>query len=130
MDRRRRGGGSRGRVLFYRSVRALPGSDTSISTTPRTTHGPLLRDLRKGIDGRLQPPVVGDEPRSSPPPHEAESPAADHRAEGTADESARLHPLPAHAAEVRQVADPAPFGGRHEDALPRPVVLRPVVRVA
>src|SRR4029077_3077418 len=32
-DRRRRDGTSRGRVLFYRSVRALPGSDTSITTT-------------------------------------------------------------------------------------------------
>jgi hypothetical protein len=80
------------------------GSDSTISTLQRTTHGPLLRDLRQGIDGRFQPPVIGDEPRSSPPSHETEPPAPRHRAEGSADEGARLHPLPTHAVEVGEVA--------------------------
>ena len=71
------------------------GPDTLHHDLQRTTHGPLLRDLRQGVDGRLQPPVVGDEPRSSPPPHAAEPPAARHRRQGHADEVARLHPLPA-----------------------------------
>jgi hypothetical protein len=30
----------------------------------RTTHGPLLRDLRQVINGWVQPAVVGPEPRS------------------------------------------------------------------
>ena len=71
-------------MLFYRSVRARPARTPPSRPASRTTHGPLLRDLRQGVDGRLQPPVVGDEPRPRPPPLPAEPPAARHRAEGRA----------------------------------------------
>src|SRR6185369_8392084 len=86
------------RVLFYRSVGPLPGRPLPADLPLRTTHGPLLRDLRQGLDGRLQPAVVGDEPRSSPPPHAAESPAPPHRREGHAYPRARLHTLPPNPA--------------------------------
>src|SRR4029079_19602298 len=93
-------------ILPLRS--GLSGSATSIPTIQRTTHGPLLRDLRQGFDGLLHPPVGGDEPRSSPPPHEAQSPAPRHRGQGHPDQVARLHPLPTHASQVGQVTSDRP----------------------
>src|SRR5262245_2384016 len=72
---------------------------TLVHHTPRTTHGPLLRDLRQGVDGRVQPAVVGHEPRPRASPLQAEPAAARHRAEGHARQGARLHALPAHPAQ-------------------------------
>ena len=125
-------GGVGGRVLFYRSVRARPGPRHSNSDHQRTTHGPFLRDLRQGIDGRLQPAVVGDEPRPSPPTHAAEPSAARHRREGHPDEGARLHPLPAHPAQGGEVRRPrtARSGVAPGSALPGPAALGRIGRPA
>ena len=90
-------------IIPPRSGRTCP--DAPSDTDSEDTHGPLLRDLRQGFDGRLQPAVVGHEPRPSPPPDATEPPAARHRREGLADEGAGLHALPTDAAEVVPVVD-------------------------
>src|SRR5439155_19452479 len=105
------------RVLSYRPARALqpslsvrprPDSLRSIPTpTARGPHGPLLCDLRQGVDGRVQPAVIGDEPRSRPSPLPAEPPAVYYTRERHRDEDARLHPLPSPQPQGSQIGDPA-----------------------
>src|SRR5688572_855844 len=100
-------------AVWY-STAPLGPDRACISSTPfmRTTHGPLLRDLRQGIDGRLQPAVVGHEPRSSPPSDATQSSAArDHR-EGHARAGTRLHALPPDPAQGRQIAPGRPLTAR------------------
>src|SRR4051812_9729825 len=88
-----RGAGSWGRAGIERGAGAIipprsgpPAGPARVSartaTQPTLTpdlfedhDGPLLCDLRKGLDGRLHPPVVGDDPRPSSPPLSAQSPA-------------------------------------------------------
>src|SRR5438034_9330887 len=119
-------------VLSYRPVRAVRPS-VPVITRSEDQHGPLLRNLRQGVDGWLQSPVVGDEPCPRPPSLPAESPAAHHHAEGRPDEGARLHPLPPNHDEERQVAFGAalPRHRTRQDRLPtrRPVSSCPVSRV-
>src|SRR6185369_13251772 len=67
-------------------------------------YGPLLCDLRQGLDGRLQPAVVGHEPRPRPPPLPAEPPALHDDPERHDDEGHGLYALPPNGAEVREVA--------------------------
>ena len=94
-------------------------------------HGPFLRYLRQGVDGRIQPPVIGDEPRPRSPPHGAKSPAIHDRRERQHHEGARLHTLPPHVGEERQVAGPVPApptdrspdGGRFSFVRAPPVAL-------
>ena len=63
--------GAAGSVCYHTAPlgQTCPGAPSD--TISEDTHGPLLRDLRQGFDGRLQPAVVGHEPRPSPPPHAA-----------------------------------------------------------
>src|SRR5512143_4152806 len=76
-----------------------PGA--SIESPLRGPDGPFLCDLRQGVDGRLQPAVVGHEPRARPPTLPAEPPAADDRRARRRDQGPGLHPLPAHPDEDR-----------------------------
>src|SRR5688572_2514711 len=51
----RLGRSGRERVLSYRPARAEPARALHLTPSFEDTHGPLLRDLRQGFDGRFQP---------------------------------------------------------------------------
>src|SRR3989304_3105139 len=94
------------------------------------SHGPLLRPLRQGLDGRLQRPIGRHEPRPRTPPLPAEPPAPALGARRHAGRRARLHapaargggrkappplgrpPSPA-GGETRRPPAPAPCAPRH-----------------
>ena len=64
----RAAGRMRRTVCYHTAPLGPTGPRAPIRPRFRGPHGPLLRDLRQGLDGRLQPAVVGHEPRPSPPP--------------------------------------------------------------
>jgi hypothetical protein len=78
------------------------GSDVPFPIIPEVPDGSFLRDLRQGVDGRLQPAVVRLEPGARASPLPAEPPAdRAHWQERVVDPSPGLHALPAHRDEVR-----------------------------
>ena len=86
----------------------LTGSSALLSIIPEVPDGSFLRDLRQGVDGRLQPAVVRLEPGARASPLPAEPPAVrDHGQERVRDErpsSARAAGAPRRSPPAR--ADP------------------------
>src|SRR5829696_6632765 len=111
-------GGSRedGAIIPPRSRRSRPS--IAVTFTFRGPDGPFLRDLRQGIDGWVQSPVVRDEPRPSPPPLPAEPSAADDQSQRGGGQSPRLHALPSNRDEVREVAPGAPAAADSDTGCP------------